>query len=163
MKVEKNKVVSLHYKLSEGDKVLEDSHQASPMIYLHGHNGIFPKLEEELEGKAVGDTIAVTLAPEDGYGHYNENAIQRISINHVMRKGKKKEKYRPGMLVYLNTKNGAQPALVVKAGLKTLDVDLNHPFAGRTLHFDIEIIDIRDASQEEVDHGHVHGEGGHQH
>ena len=67
------------------------------------------------------------------------------------------------MLIHINTKDGPQPAIVVKAGLKTLDVDINHPLAGRTLKFDIEVVDIREASEEEITHGHVHGEGGHHH
>ena len=67
------------------------------------------------------------------------------------------------MLIYLNTKNGPQPAIVVKAGLKTLDVDVNHPFAGKTLTFEVEVLDVRDATEEELQHGHAHGAGGHQH
>ena len=164
MQISKNSVVSFHYQLSEAGKAqLEDSRKSSPQVYLHGYGGIFSKLETELDGKEVGDTVSVTLEPEDAYGQRNEDAIQRVSINHVLRKTKKKVKYRPGMLVQLNTKDGPQPVVVLKAGLKTLDVDLNHPLAGFTLTFDAEVIAIREATEEEIAHGHVHGEGGHHH
>lgn len=163
MKVEKDKVVSIHYRLSEAGNLLEDSKQTQPIVYLHGHNGIFPALEEALVGKECGDKVSVTLTPDQTYGERNENAIQRVSLKHIVNQGKKKQKYTPGMIVYLNTKDGPQPAVVVKAGLKNLDVDINHPFAGKTLDFDVEIADVREASAEEIAHGHVHGEGGHQH
>jgi len=163
VKVENNKVISIHYKLSEAGNVLEDSHQSQPIVYLHGHKGLFPALEEALLNKTVGDKVSITLSPEQTYGERNENAIQRVSLKHIVNKSKKKEKYKPGMIVYLNTQQGPQPAIVVKVGLKSLDVDINHPFAGKTLDFDVEILDIRDANAEEIDHGHVHGEGGHHH
>ena len=163
MNIEKDKVVSIHYKAKEGDEVLESSYIAAPMLYLHGHGGVFPALEEALVGKVAGDNITVTLTPEQAYGERDENAIQRVSLKHLVNQGKKKEKYRPGMIVYLNTKHGPQPAMVVKAGLKTLDVDVNHPFAGKTLTFEVEVMDVRDATEEELTHGHAHGAGGHQH
>jgi len=164
MQITKNKVVSFHYRLSEpGQPVIEDSHNASPMVYLHGHGGLLKGLEDALEGKQANDQISVTLPPEEAYGLRKEDAIQRVSINHVLKHGKQKVKYKPGMLIQLNTKNGPLPAVVVKAGLKTLDVDTNHPFAGRTLTFEIEVISVREASEEEIEHRHVHGEGGHHH
>jgi len=164
MIISKNSVVSFHYKLSEpGQVILEDSHNASPMVYLHGHGGLLAGLEKALEGKQEDDEVNVTLSPEEAYGERDENAIQRVSMKHVLNPGKQRIKYRPGMLVQLNTQNGPQPAVVIKAGLKTLDVDVNHPFAGRTLTFDIKVISVREANEEEIAHGHVHGEGGHQH
>ena len=165
MQITKNSVVSFHYQLSEPGQtqIIEDSYQVSPVVYLHGHVGIFPAIEKALEGKQIGDKVSITLEPEEAYGHRTKDAIQRISINHVVNRSKKKIKYKPGMLIHINTKDGPQPAIVVKAGLKTLDVDINHPLAGRTLQFDIEVVDIREASEEEITHGHVHGEGGHHH
>jgi len=164
MQITKNSVVSFHYRLTDSDQALiEDSHASSPLVYLHGHEGIFPGLESALEGKTVGEKISVTLPPEETYGPRLDDAIQRVSINHVVNKSKKKIKYKPGMAIQLNTKNGAQSVIVVKAGLKSLDVDINHPLAGKTLNFDVEIVDIREASEEEIAHKHVHGEGGHHH
>jgi len=164
MQITKNSVVSFHYRLTDSDQTLiEDSHASSPLVYLHGHEGIFSGLESALEGKSVGDKVSVTLPPEETYGPRIDDAIQRVSINHVVNKSKKKIKYKPGMAIQLNTKNGAQSVIVVKAGLKTLDVDINHPLAGKTLNFDIEIVNVREASEEEIAHKHVHGEGGHHH
>lgn len=164
MIVEKNKVVKFHYRLSEpGLDVLENSYHTEPMLYLHGHNNMLKGVEKSMEGKQVGDTFSVTLPPEETYGPVVEDAKQRVSIKHVIKKSKAKIKYKPGMLIQINTSEGSRDVVVVKAGLKTLDVDTNHPLAGKTLNFEIEIIDVRDALPEEVSHGHVHGEGGHHH
>lgn len=160
--IEKNKVVSLHYRLSDMDgNVLEDSKEvAQPLYYLHGHSGLMVKLEEALEGKHVGDNVSVTLEPNEAFGEVQANAVQRVSINHILRDGKAKPKFKAGMVVQLNTKEGPRPATVVKAGLKTVDVDLNHPFAGIQVKFEVEILSERDATEEEIAHGHIHGEGG---
>ncbi len=165
MIIEANKVVSFHYRLSEEgrDDVLEDSHNGNAMVYLHGHEGMLPGLEEAMEGKQSGDNFTAILTPEKAYGPARENAVQRVSAKHVLKSGKKKVKYKPGMVVQLNTKEGPRDVVIVKVGLKTLDVDTNHPFAGKTLKFDLEIIDVREASEEEIAHKHVHGEGGHHH
>ncbi len=164
MIVEKNKVVKFHYRLSEpGSDVFESSYDADPMLYLHGHNNMMVGVENSIDGKQAGDTFSVTLAPEETYGLVVEDAKQRISIKHVIKKSKSKVKYKPGMLIQVNTSDGSRDVVVVKAGLKTLDVDTNHPLAGKTLCFEVEIVDVRDALPEEISHGHVHGEGGHQH
>lgn len=156
-----NKVVKFHYQLSEAEgPVFEDSREGEPMVYLHGHNGIIPGLEEEMEGKAVGDKFNATIPPEKAYGERKKDAIQRVSHKHVIVEGKKKPVFKPGMMVHLNTNQGAQMVTILKVGLKALDVDTNHPLAGRTLKFDVEVLDVRDATEEEIDHGHVHGEGG---
>ena len=161
MLIEDNKVVSFHYCLSEdGKDVLEDSRAGNPMVYLHGHKGMLPGVEEAMTGKKAGDNFSITLEPEKAYGAIQENAIQRVSIKHVINPGKKKVKYKAGMKVQLNTQEGPRDVMIVKAGLKNLDVDTNHPFAGKTLKFDLEVLDVRDANEEEIAHGHVHGEGG---
>jgi len=161
MLIEDNKVVSFHYCLSEdGKDVLEDSHTGNPMVYLHGHKGMLPGVEDAMTGKQAGDNFSITLEPEKAYGTIQENAIQRVSIKHVINPGKKKVKYKAGMKIQLNTQEGPRDVMIVKAGLKNLDVDTNHPFAGKVLKFDLEILDVRDASEEEIAHGHVHGEGG---
>lgn len=164
MSIVVNKVVTFHYKLNEpGQDVFEDSHDLEPISYLHGHNGMLKAIEELLEGKSVGDNVTTTLAPEDAYGEIREDAIQRVSLKHIVNKGKKKVKYTPGMVVQVNTAQGSQDVVVVKAGLKNLDVNTNHPLAGKTLTFNIDISEVRDATEEELSHGHSHGVGGHNH
>lgn len=162
MQITKDRVVAFHYRLSEPDVgPIEESHGSEPMLYLHGHGGLLAGLERALEGRSAGDSFAVTLSPEEGYGPRDENARQRISKSHVV--GAKGAVFRPGMTVRVNTAGGARAAVVVKVGLKVLDVDTNHPLAGRTLHFDIEVVSVREAHEEEIAHGHAHGAGGHAH
>ncbi len=164
MLIETNKVVTFHYRLSEpGTEVLEDSHQGNPMVYLHGHHGMLPGLEGALTGKQAGDTFTVTLPPEQAYGLRRENSQQRISVKHVVNPSGRKIVYKPGMVVQVNTNDGPREVVVVKAGLKTIDVDTNHPLAGKTLTFEIDVVDVRAASAEEISHRHVHGDGGHHH
>lgn len=164
MLIAEDKVVSFHYRLSEpGQEAVDDSRDGQPVVYLHGHDGMLPGLEEALTGKQVGDKFTVTLPPEKAYGPRREDAVQRISVKRVINPGNKKVSYRPGMVVQVNTDHGPREVTVIKAGLKTIDVDTNHPMAGRTLRFEIEVVDVRDATEEEIAHGHVHGAGGHQH
>jgi FKBP-type peptidyl-prolyl cis-trans isomerase SlyD len=164
MVIDKNAVVSFHYRLGEpGKGDLENSHGDDPIVYLHGHHGLLEGLENALQGHKAGEQVSVTLSPEHAYGLISENAIERISINHVIKEGKAKGKFKPGMVVHVNSKNGPRTVVVVKVGLKTLDVDTNHPLAGKTLTFTIDIVDVRAASEEEIAHGHVHGAGGHHH
>lgn len=164
MLIETNKVVTFHYRLSEpGTEVFEDSHQGNPMVYLHGHHGMLPGLEAALTGKQAGDTFTVTLPPEQAYGTRRENSQQRVSVKHVVNPSGRKTAYKPGMVVQINTNDGPREVVVVKAGLKTIDVDTNHPLAGKTLTFEIDVIDVRAASTEEISHRHVHGDGGHHH
>jgi FKBP-type peptidyl-prolyl cis-trans isomerase SlyD len=157
MLIERDKVVTFHYRLSGTDGgVLEDTHGHEPMIYLHGHRGVLEGLEDALAGRQTGDHLTVTLSPERGYGPRDENARQRISKNHVIGPSAKKVAYRPGMTVYVNTREGPRPVKVLKVGLTTLDVDTNHPLAGETLTFEIDVVDVRAASEEELAHGHAH-------
>lgn len=161
MVIENGVVVSFHYRLSEpGQAVIEDSHDGPPLSYLHGHHGMLPGVEEALAGRKAGDTLSVTLPPEKAYGQRQEDAVQRVSLKHVIRRG---GKLQPGMVVQVNTEHGPRDVVVVKPGLKTVDVDVNHPLAGKTLQFDIEVVGVRAATQDELAHGHAHGEGGHGH
>jgi FKBP-type peptidyl-prolyl cis-trans isomerase SlyD len=159
-----NKVVSFHYRVAEaGQPPMEESFGGDPLVYLHGHKQMIKGVEAALEGKQPGDRFSVTVTPEQAYGPRAENAIQRISVSHVVNPSRRAIKFRPGMVVPVNTKDGPREVVVVKAGLKTLDVDINHPLAGKTLTFDLEVVGVRDATPEEVEHGHAHGPGGHQH
>lgn len=160
MKIEKDKVVQFKYQLSDtADKVLETSDDKVPMAYLHGHNNLLKGLEAAMEGKAVGDSFSVELAPEDAYGVRKENAEQRIPAKHLM--GAKK--WKKGMVGVVHTEQGRKQVTVVKVGKFMVTVDFNHPFAGKNLKFDVEVMDIRDATHEEIAHGHAHGPGGHHH
>lgn len=164
MQIENNKVVSFHYRLSEpGQAVFESSHDAEPAVYLHGHLGVLTGLEEAMAGKQAGDQFTITLSPEKAYGLRQAGAVQRVSLKHVLTRGNKKETLGPGKVVQVNTSQGPRDVTVVKAGLKTIDVDTNHPLAGKTLTFEIEVVDVRDATAEEIAHRHAHGAGGHQH
>jgi FKBP-type peptidyl-prolyl cis-trans isomerase SlyD len=164
MKIENQKAVQFHYTLrdeSEGAVELESSKSGDPVAYLHGANNIIEGLEEAMLGKVAGDTFSVSIAPEKAYGLRDENRQQRIPLKHLI--VRKNAQLVPGMVVHVQTEHGARQATVIKAGKFNVDVDTNHPLAGKQLGFDIEIVDVRDASEEELAHGHVHGVGGHHH
>lgn len=159
MQIQENSVVQFHYTLSENGTELESSRKGSPLLYLHGHNQMFPKVEAELTGKAAGDKLQLTLTPADAYGERKEDAIQSVQVKHLQ--GAKK--WRPGMVAWVNTDQGERQVTVVKVGMFKAEVDTNHPLAGKTVTFDLEVISVREATAEEIAHGHAHGEGGHHH
>ena len=160
MQIGDKTVVNFHYTLCDEDGTeMETSRGGEPTAYLHGRDNVIRGLEAAMEGRSTGDVFSVTVGPEDGYGERQEDKQRRVPIKHIIFQGKLKA----GMTVHLNTNNGAVPVTVVKAGRHSADVDTNHPMAGRTLTFDIEILDVREATEEEIAHGHAHGPGGHQH
>jgi FKBP-type peptidyl-prolyl cis-trans isomerase SlyD len=164
MSVSANKVVSFHYRLHELDgDLLEESYGADPTLYLHGHNNLLAAIEKAMEGKNAGDKLSVAVTPEEGYGLRREGAIQRIPIKHLVDHEKIKNRLKPGLKVAVNTQHGPWESVVLKVGKFNVDVDSNHPLAGKHLNFEIEIVDVRDASDEELAHGHAHGAGGHNH
>ena len=157
----KDKVVAFSYTLSDdAGTQLEYSPEGEPMVYLHGHRNILPALERRLEGKTVGDEISATLPPGDAYGEREEDAIQRVPIKHLVTRSKR---YQPGMVVRVNTKQGPRDVTITKVGKFNVDVDVNHPYAGKQLTFDIKVETIREATPEELSHGHAHGVAGHSH
>ena len=159
MIIEKDKVISFHFKVLENGELLESSGDGDPMLYMHGRNGLISGLESELTGKNPGESFSVTLEPKDAYGIPLESSKQRISKKHLATKGK----LQVGMVVDINTTDGLRQATIIKVGKFNVDVDTNHPFAGKTLTFEVDIVDVRDATGEELTHGHAHGAGGHQH
>ena len=164
MQISADKVVSFHYRLSEtGGELIESSYDADPTLYLHGHNNLLAALESALEGKAAGDKLTVSISPEQGYGERQEGAVQRIPIKHLLDHDKLKNKLKPGMKVAVNTQQGPWEAVVLKVGKFNVDIDSNHPLAGKHLDFALEVMEVRDASAEELAHGHAHGVGGHHH
>ena len=160
MQVINDKVVSFHYSLKLADDTpLENSENSDPLVYLHGKANIVPGLEKGLEGKSIGDGFSVTVNPAEGYGEYNPQLQMRMPIKNLQTKGKLKA----NTLAIVQTDDGPRQVRVTKVGRFHADVDANHPLAGQTLVFDGKIEDIRDATEEELMHGHAHGPGGHQH
>ena len=160
MKIEKDRVVRFHYTVSEaGQEPLESSKESGqPVAILVGHGNIIPGLEKALDGREAGESFAVDVPAAEAYGERREGLVQRVPKKHFG-----PQKLAPGQQVVLNTNFGPRAVTVQKVGLSVVDVDLNHPMAGKDLHFDIEIVEVREADPVEIEHGHVHGDGGHQH
>jgi len=159
MKIEKDRVVRFHYSVAEqGQPELESSQGREPLAIMVGHGNIIPGLEEAMLGHEAGDKFAVDVAAAQAYGDKREGMSQRVPKKHFGA-----QRLEPGMQVVLNTNFGPRAVTIEKVGMSVVDVDLNHPMAGKDLHFDIDIVDVREATPEELEHGHVHGEGGHHH
>jgi FKBP-type peptidyl-prolyl cis-trans isomerase SlyD len=160
MQIDKNTVVTFHYTLNESEGGYRESTEGrEPAAYLHGYSGIVRGLEREMRGKQAGDEFSVTVKPEDGFGVFQPDAVQRVPIKHLERPGR----LVPGHVVVVNTRQGRAQGVVRKVGRFNVDVDFNHPMAGRTLIFDVKILDVRAATPEEIAHRHVHGPGGVEH
>ena len=160
MQAGKDKIVSIHYRVSEDQgEEIETSHGRAPMAFLFGHGNIIPGLEQAIAGRAVGDAFDAVIEPEQGYGKRREDFVQRVPKKYF-RDG---EHLKPGMSTTLSTRDGLRSVTVLKIGSSVVDVDLNHALAGKTLRFAVEIVDVRDASEEELAHGHAHGPEGHHH
>ena len=158
MQIARNKVVSINYTLrDEHGTVIDSSGGRAPLRYLHGKGNIIRGLEQALAGKAVGDKLDVTVPPEQGYGLRDERLVQilaRAKFGDVANLA-------PGMQVRASGRQGSRLVTVVRVDRDFVTVDGNHPLAGRTLHFSVEVADVRKASHEEISHGHVHGPGEH--
>jgi FKBP-type peptidyl-prolyl cis-trans isomerase SlyD len=160
VQIGKNRVVTLEYTLRDAQgAVLDTSSGRAPLSYLHGKGNIIPGLEEALAGKAEGDKVEVTVAPERGYGARDERLVQIVA----RAKFGEVAGLAPGMQVRANGPQGSRLVTVVRVDRDFVTVDGNHPLAGRTLHFSVEVTGVRKATHEEVSHGHVHGPGGHRH
>lgn len=162
MIIDQDSVVTFHYRLrDEHDRPIEDSYAGNPLVYLYGHGAIIRGLEKAMRGRTKGEKFKVCVAPIEGYGLRNESLKQRIPIKHLS--GVRKTGLRPGQAATVETPGGLWQVTILKVGRFNVDVDGNHPLAGKTLHFEIEIVDVRGAASEEIAHGHVHGIGGHPH
>ncbi|AWL12464.1 Peptidylprolyl isomerase [Saliniradius amylolyticus] len=156
MKIEPNTVVTMHYTVSTDEGVeIDSSRNAEPMTFIHGQNFLIKGLEEELEGKAAGDTFETKVEPEKAYGERHDQLMQAVPKS--MFEGMDVE---VGMQFRATTDAGDQSVTVVDVADDEVVVDGNHPLAGITLNFDVEVVDVREATAEELEHGHVHGEGG---
>lgn len=160
MKIADNKVVQFHYTLKdEAGTEIENSYEGEPLAYLHGHKNMIVGVENALTDKAAGDKFSVTLQPAEAYGERQEDAIERVPAKHLMGA----TKWKPGMTAVVNTEQGQRQVTVIKAGRFMVTVDINPPLAGKILTFDLDVVDVRDATEEEIQHGHAHGVGGHHH
>jgi FKBP-type peptidyl-prolyl cis-trans isomerase 2 len=168
LRVDVNRVVAFHYRLREirpdgsASLWIEESFGRQPLFYLHGRGNVIAGLEQAMAGRKAGDAINITLPPELAYGLRTSNDLMRLPIKHLHGNVNPKALV-PGSIVTMKTNQGLKNALVMKVGKFNVDVDTNHPYAGRTLHYQIEILGVRPATAEEVAHRHVHGPGGHQH
>lgn len=153
-------VVSIDYTLKddEGD-VLDSSEAGSPLVYLHGADNIIPGLEAALTGKSVGEELTVVVSAEDGYGEYDESLVAEVERDRFPGA----DEIELGDEFQANTPEGPRMVTVIGIDDEAITIDANHPLAGETLHFQVKIVDVRAATKEEIEHGHVHGEGGHHH
>jgi FKBP-type peptidyl-prolyl cis-trans isomerase SlyD len=160
MKISDQSVVSFHFTLKNDEgEVLDSSAGNDPLTYLHGAGNIIPGLENALVDKKVGDKFDVTLTPEQGYGARDEKLLQKIPKNQFPDPDKLQE----GMQFQINGPQGPLVLTVLEVTENDVVVDGNPELAGQTLHFNIEVSEVRAASAEELEHGHVHGPGGHHH
>ncbi len=160
MEVSKHKVVSIDYTLTgDGGQVIDSSKGREPLAYLQGAGNIIPGLESALEGKTSGDQIKVAIPPEKGYGVHDARMVQPVPRSAFGDAAK----IEPGMQFQANTQAGPRLVTVVAVKGDEVTIDANHPLAGKTLNFDVNIVEVREATAEELSHGHVHGPGGHQH
>ncbi|MBU2761331.1 FKBP-type peptidyl-prolyl cis-trans isomerase [Acidithiobacillus sulfurivorans] len=160
MIISNDKVVTIDYSLTDEEGELIDSSVGEePLIYLHGHHGIIPGLEQALAGHRTGDKVEVSIPPEEGYGDWDEDLVEVVSKEDF----DDPEDLEIGTQFETETDEGARLATVIDIEGEEVTVDLNHPLAGMTLNFDVTVLDVRDATAEELAHGHVHGEHGHDH
>lgn len=158
MTIAKNSAVFFNYTLTDTDgNTLDQSPDGQPLAYLHGHSNIIPGLETQLEGKSVGDKFVATVAAADAYGEYHEQAVQEVPREHFQGI----DDIKVGMQFQSQTENGQTMLVTVKAvSDDIITIDANHPLAGKELSFDVEIANVRTATEEEIAHGHIHGDGG---
>ncbi|MBK7129978.1 MAG: peptidylprolyl isomerase [Crocinitomicaceae bacterium] len=160
MKIAKHSVVTMHYTLKNQEgQILDSSEGRQPLVYLHGVGGLIPGLESELNEKTQGDKVKAIIAPADAYGEVRNELYYVVSKSGFQGD----EDLFEGMQVQLDTEQGPAIGIVEKIAGEEVTLNLNHPLAGVTLYFDVEVMGVREASQEEISHGHVHGEGGHHH
>ena len=160
MQIGDQKVVTLHYTLTDNEGRVIDKSEDGSFAYLHGSRNIIPGLENALEGKSAGEELSVSVTPEEAYGVRDESMLQQIPKNMF----EDTSQIAVGTQFQAQGPNGEMLVVsVMEVAEEHVVVDGNHPLAGVELNFDVKIIDVRDASEEEVEHGHVHGPEGHHH
>ena len=160
MQIAQDKVVLIHYTLkNDSGEVIDSSSGGDPLAYIHGQGNIVPGLEKALEGKQVGDTLSVKVGPAEGYGERDDKLVQQVP-----RRQFGSANVQPGMQFHAQTSGGhTRVVTVTRIVGDMVMVDGNHPLAGENLNFDVEVTEVREPSEEELAHGHVHGPGGHHH
>ena len=160
MDISADKVVTIHYTLKDdAGTVLDSSAGSEPLAYIQGHGNLVSGLEKALEGKPEGSKVAVSVSPEEGYGKFDPGLIQRVPKRTLQGAGQISK----GMQFQARTEDGMRLFTVTGIIGDMVALDGNHPLADKTLHFDVNVIGVRDATSEELEHGHVHGAGGHHH
>ncbi len=156
MNAEKDKAVSIEYTLKDDEGTLLDSSEdRGPLTYLHGAQNIVPGLESQIEGKAVGDQLTAVVEPEQAYGLRTDDLVEAIPRENLP----DIPNLAVGMQLEAQTPEGIRIVLVTAMDDETVTIDANHPLAGETLHFDVTVVDVRDATADELEHGHIHGPG----
>jgi FKBP-type peptidyl-prolyl cis-trans isomerase SlyD len=158
MKITKNSVVTINYTLTdEGGEVLDTSKGREPLSYIQGMGNIIPGLESSLDGRSAGDRFKVSVDPENAYGARDEKRVVKVARERF----EGVDDLEVGMQFRAEGGSGGSQIVTVTAvGEDTVTVDANHPLAGKTLNFDVEVVNVREATAEEISHGHVHGPGG---
>ena len=160
MSITKDKVASIDYTLTnDAGEVLDSSTGREPLAYLHGYGGLIPGLEKELEGKLVGDKFKAVIQPEEAYGLRSEEFVHSVPLDNF----ENPKDVQVGAQFQVNMDGQTHIATVTEVESGTVTVDMNHPLADETLHFEVEVKEIREATEEELSHGHVHGPGDHHH
>jgi FKBP-type peptidyl-prolyl cis-trans isomerase SlyD len=160
MQIAKNVAVQIHYTLkNDAGEVLDSSDGGEPLAYLQGHGNLISGLEKALEGRRAGEAVNVSIAPADGYGVRDESLMQDVPMSAFQGI----PDVQAGMQFQADSNHGPRTVTVTKVAGNIVTVDGNHPLADQTLHFAVQIVDVRAASKEELSHGHVHGPGGHHH
>ncbi len=160
MTIKQDSVVTLHYTLKDdAGEVIDSSAPRDPLSYLHGRGHLIPGLERELQGKSAGDKLSVKIAPADGYGEYDKALVEQVPRRAL----KGISNIKVGTQLRGETKQGPRTMTVTRIVGDMVTLDANHPLAGKQLNFEVEITSVRDATEEELTHGHVHGPGGHHH
>lgn len=160
MQIAQNSVVAFHYKLTnEAGEVVDSSEGREPLTYIHGAGNIIPGLEKQLEGRKAGDALTAHVEAAEAYGEKNPQMVQQVPVAAFQGV----ENVEAGMQFQAQTEQGPLLVTVVDVEGDTVTVDGNHPLAGQALNFDVTIDSVREATEEELAHGHVHGAGGVQH
>ncbi|GGS19704.1 FKBP-type peptidyl-prolyl cis-trans isomerase [Deinococcus knuensis] len=158
MNITQDKVVELDYKLTVNGEIVDQSEAGEPLVYLHGHHNIIEGLEKKLEGKAAGDSFQVTVQPEQGYGPRDEENVEDLSREDF------EDDIEVGQTYYAQAEDGSViPFTVMAVEGDVVKVDFNPPLAGMVLDFDVTVLAVRDATPEELEHGHAHSDGDHDH
>lgn len=165
MKIDKHTVATVTYSLDIEGEHVETADKSKPLTFLVGAQSMIPGFEQQLLGKEPGDPYDITVSPEEGYGAPNPEAVVDLPKDVFKVEGELQEDLLvEGNVIPLQDQQGnPMQGVVLEIGEDTVKMDLNHPLAGKTLHFTGEVLDVREATEEEIAHGHVHGPGGHQH